>query len=141
LVCMCEVLEHLPGDVLRTLSHVAKWVEPGGYLYVTTPNLRSVSGAVAVFFRGSGLASKSSEPIRKQFMRARGGDGYFGHIREYTEKEVKDLLDYVGMEHVASSFQVHPRAETATARVIQTLERLLPSLRLYGKYLFQKKTG
>lgn len=139
LVCLCEVLEHLPGDIVRTLDQVSQWVEPGGYLYLTTPNLRSVSGAVGLFLRGSGLASKSREPIRKQFARAQGGYGYFGHIREYTEKEVRNLVEGMGYEHVATEFQVHPRAETFDARIIQALETLLPPFRLFGKYLFRKK--
>lgn len=139
LVCLCEVLEHLPGDIVYTLEQVSNWVKPGGYLYLTTPNLRSVSGAVGLFWRGSGLASKSREPIRKQFARAKGGYGYFGHIREYTEKEVRNLVEGMGYDHVATSFQVHPRAETFDARVIQILETMLPPFRLFGKYLFRKK--
>lgn len=139
LVCMCEVLEHLPGDVVHTLEQVNQWVEPGGYLYLTTPNLRSISGAIGLFWRGSGLASKSKEPVRNQFARAQGGYGYFGHIREYTEKEVRNLVEGMGYEHVATEFQVHPRAETIDARIIQLLETLMPPLRLFGKYLFRKK--
>ncbi len=139
LVCLCEVLEHLPGDIVHTLNQVSRWVAPGGHLYLTTPNLRSVSGAVGLFCRGSGLASKQKEPIRNQFARAQGGYGYFGHIREYTEKEVRNLVEGMGYEHVASRFQVHPRAETLEARIIQILESMLPSFRLFGKYLFKKK--
>jgi len=139
LVCFCEVLEHLAGDILSTLETIAQWVAPGGYLYVTTPNLRSISGAVAVFVRGSGLASKSREPVRNQYTRARGAYGYFGHVREYTPKEVRDLIEGLGFHHVESRFQVHPRAETPGAKVIQILETAFPRLRLFGKYLFQKK--
>ena len=140
LVCLCEVIEHLTGDILSTLERVSEWVDPGGYFYVTTPNLRSISGAVALFLRGSGLASKSQESVRKQYERASGGYGYFGHVREYTPKEVIDLVESLGFRHVASRFQVHPRAETTGARVVQILERAFPSFRLFGKYLFRKTT-
>lgn len=139
LVCLCEVLEHLPGDIVHTLNKVSAWVAPGGYFYLTTPNLRSVSGAVGLFIRGSGLASKSRESIRKQYARAQGGYGYFGHVREYTEKEVRDLVEAMGYEHIATEFQYHPRAETLDARIIQLMERALPPFRLFGKYLFRKK--
>lgn len=139
LVCLCEVLEHLTGDIVSSLETVSRWVAPEGYFYLTTPNLRSITGAVAIFARGSGLASKSLEPIRKQYSRADTPDGYFGHIREYTEKEVKNLVEGLGFRHVESSFQVHPRAERFSTRVIRALETAFPSLRLFGKYLFQKK--
>jgi len=139
LVCLCEVLEHLPGDIVNTLEQVSQWVAPGGYLYITTPNLRSVTGAVALFVHGSGLASKYREPNRKQFARGQGGYGYFCHIRENTEKEVRNLVEGLGYEHVRSVFQAHPRAESLEARAIQLIEYALPSFRLFGKYLFRKK--
>lgn len=138
LVCLCEVLEHLTGDIYKILEGVGSWVKPNGYLYLTTPNLRSVTGAVSVFARGSGVPSKSLEPITKQYLRAHGTDGYFGHVREYTPKEVKELLAPFGFAHVASHYQFHPRALTFSARTIQFIERLVPPLRLFGKYLFRK---
>lgn len=138
LVCLCEVLEHLTGDIVSSLESISRWVAPGGYFYLTTPNLRSITGAVAIFAHGSGLASKRLEPIRKQYARVNTPDGYFGHIREYTEKEVKNLIEGLGFRHVESSFQVHPRAERVSQKVIRALETALPSLRLFGKYLFQK---
>ena len=134
------MLEHIPGDILQTLTQISDCVAPGGYLYITTPNLRSISGAVGLFINGSGLASKRKEPIRNQFARAQGGYGYFGHIREYTEKEVRNLVEGIGFEHIASKFQVHPRAETLGARTIQVLEYAIPPLRLFGKYLFRKSS-
>ena len=138
LVCLCEVVEHLTGDILSALETVSKWVRPEGYFYVTTPNLRSITGMVALFLRNSGLASKSRETVRKQYERARGPCGYYGHIREYTTKEVVDLIESLGFRHVESCFQVHPRAETAGARLIQLVEWTLPSFRLFGKHLFRK---
>ena len=138
LVCLCEVLEHLTGDIYRILERVGSWVRPNGYLYLTTPNLRSVTGAVSIFARGSGVPSKSLEPVTKQYVRAHGTLGYFGHVREYTPKEVTDLLAPFGLTHVASHYQVHPRAQTASARAIRFIERLVPPLRLFGKHLFKK---
>jgi SAM-dependent methyltransferase len=138
LVCLCEVMEHLTGDVLQVFGRIAHWVAPGGYLYVTTPNLRSVSGLSALVFRGSGLASKPRETVRQQYERASGEGGYFGHVREYTSREVIEFVSSFGFRHVASQYQAHPRAESWDRRVVRLVERALPSWRLFGKHLFQK---
>ncbi len=138
LVCLCEVIEHLPGDVLGILSEVGNWVAPGGYIYLTTPNLRSVTGVVGLCLRGSGLASKSKEPVTKQYSGNPKRYGYLGHLREFTEKEVTDLMREAGFKHVNSSYQVRPRTATFLDKTINALESVIPTWRLFGKYLYRK---
>lgn len=140
LVCFCEVLEHLTGDVPGALARVIARVAPGGLLYVTTPNLRSVSGLAALLWHGKGLASKWRENVHDQYARVQQGGGYYGHVREYTAAEVIALFEQLGLSHVASSYQTHPRAETTGRKLIRVTEQALPNWRLYGKYLF-RKTG
>lgn len=41
-VTLIEVIEHLP-DPTRVLSQAVKWLRPGGFLYVTTPNVHSLN--------------------------------------------------------------------------------------------------
>jgi SAM-dependent methyltransferase len=141
LVCFCEVLEHLTGDVLGALDRVIDKVTPGGLLYVTTPNLRSVSGLVALLWHGKGLASKWRETVRDQYARAAQGGGYYGHVREYTAGEVITLFENLGFEHLASAYQTHPRAETPGRKVIQNVEWMFPTWALYGKHVFRRKTN
>lgn len=138
LVCLCEVLEHLSGDVLGALNRVAGKVAPGGLLLVTTPNLRSITGLAALLRRGSGIPSKSAETVRDQYERAAQPGGYLGHVREYSAREVIQLVGSLGLEHVASHYQTHPRTPTLEKKAIGLLESLLPAWRLYGKYLFRK---
>ncbi|MCC6145154.1 MAG: methyltransferase domain-containing protein, partial [Candidatus Hydrogenedentes bacterium] len=140
LVCLCEVIEHLTGDLVPVFARLSRWVAPDGYLYVTTPNLRSISGLAGLVRHGSGLASKCHETVRQQYERAEGEGGYFGHVREYTAKEVVDFICSFGFGHVASAYQFHPRAETLDRKLIQAMERMLPPWRLFGKHLF-RKTG
>lgn len=137
LVCCCEVLEHLTGNILVAVKQLSHFVAPGKFLYVTTPNLRSVSGLRAIW-HGSGLASKYRQSVRDQYARAEGEEAFFGHVREYTDQEIVKLVSSFGYAHVASHYQVHPRTETFEDRLVQFLERRITSWRLFGKHLFQK---
>gem|GEM_PF-2231661 len=122
LVCCCEVLEHLTGNILVALKQLSDFVAPGKFLYLTTPNLRSVSGLRALW-HGSGLASKYKQSVRDQYARAEGEEAFFGHVREYTDQEIVKLVSGFGYAHVASHYQVHPRTETFEDRMVQFLER------------------
>ena len=137
LVCCCEVLEHLTGNILVAMRQLSHFVAPGKFLYVTTPNLRSVSGLRALW-HGSALASKYRQSVRDQYARAEGEEAFFGHVREYTDQEIVKLVSSFGYAHVASHYQVHPRTETVEDRMVQFLERRITSWRLFGKHLFQK---
>jgi len=44
-VTMIELLEHVP-EPTRFLAHAARWLRPGGLLYVTTPNAESLNRRV-----------------------------------------------------------------------------------------------
>lgn len=138
LVCCCEVLEHLTGNILIALKQLSDLVDTGKFLYVTTPNLRSISGLRALL-HGSGLASKYKQTVRDQYARAEGEEAFFGHIREYTDEEIINLIIGCGYTHVASYYQVHPRTTTIEDRIVQHLERCIVSWRLFGKHLFQKQ--
>jgi len=89
-VVFAEILEHLRIDLLGTLARVRDVLTPGGVLYVTTPN-------------GLGF-----EPIRRHYLRGRTGPsvvgewgklarlGHMGHVREYSAREMKEVLEYAG---------------------------------------------
>lgn len=137
LVCFCEVIEHLTGNLPRALSRVVDAVAPGGMLYVTTVNLRSITGFYALLRHHSSLPSKMTNSVRDQYDRLEQS-GYYGHVREYTAREVRVLFQSFGLEHVASRYQTHPRAETLERRALRFFERMFPSMRLFGKHLFRK---
>lgn len=137
-VCFCEVMEHLTGPILYHLETVASYVKSGGYLYVTTPNLRSISGLVSIVGFGSGLAAKPRSSVSAQYLRANEANGYYGHVREYCSAEVIEVFESLGFELVTKSFQVRSRTFNRVDKIVQRLERLTPSWRLFGKYLFRK---
>jgi 2-polyprenyl-3-methyl-5-hydroxy-6-metoxy-1,4-benzoquinol methylase len=39
LVILCEVIEHMPVPPYTILEKIKTWIKPGGWLFLTTPNL------------------------------------------------------------------------------------------------------
>lgn len=140
LVCLCEVIEHLTGNILLTMQKIANYVAPDGYLYITTPNIRSLTGALAIFgSHQSGLASKHTESLYQQYEDTYI-NGYYGHVREYTAKEVIDLIENFGFSHIKSCFQTRPISKVTGKynKIITALENVFVNYRLMGKHLFKK---
>jgi hypothetical protein len=137
-VVLCEVIEHLGGNLLTALKTVADVVDNEGFFYVTTPNLRSISGLFSLFRYQSGLASKPRESVRQQFERAGSECGYFGHIREYTPKEVIVLVESLGFKLVKKEMQTRYYGHTRCDNIGVRLENLFPNWRLFAKFLFKK---
>jgi 2-polyprenyl-3-methyl-5-hydroxy-6-metoxy-1,4-benzoquinol methylase len=138
LVCLNEVVEHLAGNLIDALTRCVSLVRPGGYLLVTTPNLRSFWGIFALMQRSSGLASKPGHSVREQYDRASAAYGYFGHIREYTPQEIKNLMASFGCELSDECYQSNYLNFGRPTKAIGLLEYLVPRWRLFAKYLFKK---
>lgn len=138
LVCLNEVIEHLSGNLLEVLDRVTSCVAPNGLLLVTTPNLRSLSGLYALTVCNSGLASKPFETVRKQYERSTAKYGYFGHLREFTPKEVVDLISSFGFVPQGARFQANYLRQSIPHRLLSVLELVTPRYRLFGKYLFRR---
>ncbi len=91
-VVFAEIFEHLRIDLLGTLARVHDALAPAGMLYLTTPN-------------GLGLAA-----LRRHYLRGRTGPsvvaewaklsrlGHMGHVREYSAREVNEVLQHCGFE-------------------------------------------
>lgn len=98
-IVFAEILEHLRIDILGTLARIRDVLAPGGVLYVTTPN-------------GLGF-----EPIRRHYLRGRTGPsvvgewgklvrlGHMGHVREYSAREVKEVLEHAGFRVESCRFR------------------------------------
>jgi len=123
LIVFAEVLEHLRHDLLGTLSKLYDILPPGGLLYLTTPN-------------GMGLRQL------RRFLVGRTGPnvlhewgklhslGHMGHVREYSMREVKEILKHVGFQVVRKrcraywgSFASSPSIEV---KLYKGLENFLP---------------
>jgi len=138
LVTFCEVIEHLSGDFLKCIGTICDYVKPDGYLYITTPNLRSIAGFLGLAAFHSGLASKYKDTVRQQYERLYQ-TGYLGHVREYTEREIINLIEPFGFQHVTSYFQTDYRFRSDVfSKVERLLSSIFPEYRLFGKYVFKK---
>jgi len=137
-VIMAEVIEHLSGNLISSLEGVSDWLSSGGYLYLTTPNLRSISGIIGLFYFQSGLATKPSESVRAQFDREGSDCGYFGHVREYTSFEIVNLVESVGFKLIQKEMKPVYSRQRKWQKAVGFCEEFIPSWRSFGKYLFQK---
>lgn len=89
-VLCCELIEHLFADPMHLMSEVNRILKPGGHLVLTTPNISSLRGVAAILqgyhpgFFPAYLRPSDSE------------DGDARHNREYTPREIRQLLENSG---------------------------------------------
>jgi SAM-dependent methyltransferase len=88
LVVSCEVIEHIPIPPHLVLEKMARWLKPGGYLFLTTPNLYRLRNVVR-------LAS-GQEVFCNFFHPARGQS--IGHALEYSAPQMRWQLERAGLE-------------------------------------------
>ena len=88
-----ELFEHLRINPIFTLSEVFRVLEPGGYLLLSTPNLRSFRGIRNLLIRDQGHAVSAG--VYRQYEKLKTL-GHMGHVREYTRRETVDFLDKIG---------------------------------------------
>jgi SAM-dependent methyltransferase len=89
-VVFCEIFEHLRIDILRTMRLLRELLAPDGILYLTTPNGGGSSALRKHLFRGRTGPDPVSEWSKLETV------GHMGHVREYSFREVRDVLEFAG---------------------------------------------
>ena len=90
IVVLCEVFEHLRIDLLSTISSLGRFLRDDGVLYVTTPNGRSLFALAR-----NTLQQRTGPSLVLEWSKLRD-IGHMGHVREYSAKEVKEVVSHCG---------------------------------------------
>jgi len=137
-VLCCELIEHLFEDPMHMMGEINRILKPGGHLVLTTPNIVSLR-AIAGVLQGyqPGLFPSYIRPRENGHVDAR-------HNREYTPREIADLLVNAGFEVAlleTGPFLDEPRPDHGW--VGHLLERyiLARELRGEGIYAVGRKAG
>ena len=133
-----ELIEHLFEDPMHLMSEINRILKPGGHVVLTTPNIASLRGISAIlqgFHPGLFHAYIKPNP---------SGEADPRHNREYTPREIHQLLENSGFEVKlleTGDFRDAPHPEYGW--VIHLLDRyeLDKSLRGEGIYAVGRKTG
>ncbi len=88
LVLFCEIIEHLTVDPVHTLVEINRLLRKGGYLIITTPNVLRYENVLKLIL-GKNIHDHYS-----------GYGAYGRHNREYTPRELRDLIEGLGFEVV-----------------------------------------
>lgn len=114
LVVMCEVIEHMPVPPHIILEKVKAWLKPGGWLFLTTPNLYRFRNLVRLSL---GLRVFDTFQIPE-----RGST--IGHPLEYSQNHLKWQLEAAGF--VSVNIQLR-QLDNAGASLWTQLGRIIAS--------------
>jgi glycosyltransferase involved in cell wall biosynthesis/SAM-dependent methyltransferase len=137
-VLCCEILEHLPADPMHMMIEINRILKPGGALVLTTPNIASLRAA-------AGVLQGFHPMLFPAYVRpGRNGETEARHNREYTPREVKDLLENSGFEITlleTGPFREQPEPELAWVEHVLDQYTLPRDHRGDGIYAVARKTS
>lgn len=133
-----ELIEHLFSDPMHLMSEVNRILKPGGHFVLTTPNVASFRG-IAAILQGHhpGFFPAYLRPSDSEDQDAR-------HNREYTAREIRQLLETSGFEVTlleTGEFRDAPHPEFAWVRHLLQRYWLDTDLRGDGIYAVGRKIG
>lgn len=115
-VVLCEVVEHLPVPLHLVLEKIKRWIRPGGYLFLTTPNLYRLRNLVRLAL---GLH------VFGAFFYPEPGRG-IGHPFEYSTDHLTWHMRKAGFENIeADLVQLIATGATPLTKVLRFAARPL----------------
>ncbi|HMD71690.1 MAG TPA: methyltransferase domain-containing protein [Bryobacteraceae bacterium] len=133
-----ELIEHLFEDPMHLMSEVSRILKPGGHLVLTTPNVASLRGISAI------LQGYHPGFFHAYIKPAESGEVDARHNREYTPREIQQLLECSGFAVAlleTGEFRDAPHPEFAWVLHLLRRYRLDTELRGDGIYAVGRKTG
>ena len=123
LVVLCEVMEHFPIPPHIILTKIRKWIRPGGYLFLTTPNLYRLRNVVRLAL---------GMPIFCHFFYPERGS-FLGHPVEYSPEHLAWQVETAGYRvQFLERVQLSNVGASLTTRIGRTL--LSPLLKLVPRW-------
>lgn len=92
-----ELFEHLRFNPPRTIAEVLRVLRADGLLMLSTPNLYSYRGLINLLLRQRAWVAGADPFV--EFAKLENL-GHMGHVREYTLRELSDLLSRCGFDVV-----------------------------------------
>ncbi|MGD0772422.1 MAG: methyltransferase domain-containing protein [Candidatus Solibacter sp.] len=134
-----ELIEHLFEDPMHLMSEVNRILKPGGHLVLTTPNIAALRGI-------AGILQGYHPGFFHAYIRPADGTGEVDarHNREYTPREINQLLENSGFEVTlleTGEFRDEPHPEFGWILHLLERYRLSTELRGDGIYAVGRKTG
>ncbi len=141
-ISFCEVFEHLGVNPLKTIKELHRVLKPGGTLMLTTPNVYALHKVIR-FLLGRSFNNPYEEFIKVENF------GYMGHIREYSNREIKDILSRSGFScrvtiyRKFDDFAKHPYLQFFPVRIgaylLDEIMSILPFLKPFQVVLAVKE--
>ena len=101
-ILLNEVFEHLRINPIATLREINRVMHPDGHIMLTTPNLYSLYN-IQSLLRGRGFDNPYQQFEKLETL------GHMGHVREYTNRQVKEFLSNTGFEPVHTHYVDHSK--------------------------------
>lgn len=117
IVLFMEVMEHLGVNPIHALKEANRVLKKDGIMILTTPNILRLQNLKSIILTGRQLETLKSLSQIEWF-------GYIGHIREYTQKELVDILQYCNFKIINSCMY-----EGSKHRLTRIIVSLLPSFK------------
>jgi glycosyltransferase involved in cell wall biosynthesis/SAM-dependent methyltransferase len=137
-VLCCELIEHLFEDPMHLMSEINRILKPGGHVVLTTPNVAALRGISAI------LQGYHPGFFHAYIKPAESGEVDARHNREYTPREIYQLLENSGFEIAlleTGEFLDEPHPEFGWVRRLLERYQLDTSLRGDGIYAVGRKSG
>ena len=137
-VLCCELLEHLASDPMHMMIEINRILRMGGHLVLTTPNIASLRAVSAILHGFHPM-------LFPAYIRPRGdGPVDARHNREYTPREIEDLLEISGFETAlleTGPFRDEPKPEMGWVDHLLDRYLLTKQNRGEGIYAVGRKIG